>query len=142
MSIPKPLQMAIGLLVVVAAVWAFWYLPSQQQTDDLAAQAMVEVALPDRFSARERQGKTLYDEKCATCHGANAAGSAKGPPLVHRLYQSGHHSDASFILASERGVRAHHWQFGDMEALEGVSRGESGVIVSYVRALQQANGIR
>ena len=142
MIVSRSLQVAIGVLVAVAAVWAFWYLPSQRSTDDLATQATVEVALPDAFSARERQGKTLYDEKCSSCHGTNAAGADKGPPLVHRLYESGHHGEASFILAAERGVRAHHWKFGDMPPTEGVSRGEVAVIVSYVRALQQANGIR
>ena len=44
--------------------------------------------------------------------------------------------------AVARGVRAHHWRFGDMPRVEGLTRGDVAAIVAYVRELQRANGIR
>ncbi len=58
-------------------------------------------------------GKRLFEKFCAVCHG-DLKGSDKGPPLLHRIYEPSHHADASFQLAAKNGVRAHHWQFGDM----------------------------
>lgn len=82
-----------------------------------------------------------FDRRCASCHGAAAAGTTSGPPLVHPVYRPGHHGDVSFELAVRRGVRAHHWRFGDMPPLPDVSATELAEIVRYVRALQRARGI-
>ena len=86
-------------------------------------------------------GAALFDKNCARCHGRNAAGGPGGPPLVHEIYHPGHHADAAFHLAVRRGVRAHHWSFGDMPAIPGVTEAEVGQIIAYVRALQVAAGI-
>jgi mono/diheme cytochrome c family protein len=86
-------------------------------------------------------GKLSYDAKCAQCHGVNAAGTDKGPTFLHRVYHPGHHGDGAFFLAPKRGVRAHHWPFGDMPPVEGVSDAQLEKILLYVRALQRANGI-
>jgi mono/diheme cytochrome c family protein len=86
-------------------------------------------------------GKQAFDRHCAGCHGAHAAGSPTGPPLVHRIYGPGHHGDAAFLLAVRRGVRAHHWRFGDMPPQPQVGGEEVARIVCYVRELQRANGI-
>lgn len=86
-------------------------------------------------------GEALFHQKCAVCHGQRAAGSLQGPPLVHRYYEPGHHSDASFLLAVRRGVRAHHWRFGNMPPVPGLSDTDIKAITAYVRALQRANGI-
>ena len=103
---------------------------------------MVDVTLPN-LTALTRQGRSAFITYCAGCHGDNAGGrDGIGPPLVHVLYQSGHHGDAAFLLAARNGVRQHHWQFGDMPPVEGTSEAEMAGIVAYVRALQRANGIR
>ena len=47
----------------------------------------------------------------------------------------------AFLLAAKQGVRAHHWPFGDMPPVPGVSEQDVGRIVAYVRTLQKANGI-
>lgn len=86
-------------------------------------------------------GKKAFDAVCAACHGATGAGSEKGPPLVHNIYNPGHHADAAFYLAARRGVRQHHWQFGDMPPQPQVRDEELLSIVQYVRELQRANGI-
>lgn len=103
---------------------------------------MAQVVLPATFSANAEVGKLAYDAKCAVCHGANAAGQdGVAPPLVHKIYEPSHHGDAAFLLAAKKGVRAHHWRFGNMPPVEGMTDGDVKMIVAYVRELQRANGI-
>ncbi|APZ51311.1 c-type cytochrome [Salipiger abyssi] len=107
-----------------------------------AGAAMVEVSLPDSLSAQAELGKRGFEAVCAACHGQNAAGKlGLGPPLVHKIYEPSHHGDMAFFLAAERGVQAHHWRFGNMPPQQGLTRADVANIVSYVRALQRANGI-
>lgn len=86
-------------------------------------------------------GEALFNQKCAVCHGPRAAGSPQGPPLVHKYYEPGHHSDMAFLLAVRRGVRAHHWRFGNMPPVPGLSDADVRAVIDYLRALQRANGI-
>jgi mono/diheme cytochrome c family protein len=102
---------------------------------------VVAVSEPETYSALGRDGKTLFDQNCAACHGANASGTDTGPPLVHNIYNPGHHADDSFFLAARNGVRAHHWPYGDMPPVDGVSEAQVRAIATYVRELQAANGI-
>lgn len=94
-----------------------------------------------QLSAAAVAGRELFDRNCAQCHGENAGGSENGPPLVHRTYHPGHHADVAFELAVRRGVRAHHWRFGDMPAQPAVTPVEVSQITRYIRELQQANGV-
>ncbi|PRX35044.1 Cytochrome C oxidase, cbb3-type, subunit III [Meinhardsimonia xiamenensis] len=106
------------------------------------AAPLVEVALPERLSPEAQMGKRAFDAFCARCHGQNAAGQeGVAPPLVHRIYEPGHHGDMAFMLAARNGVRAHHWRFGDMPPVEGITDAEIRAIITYVRELQRANGI-
>ena len=103
---------------------------------------LVDVTLPAQLSANAEIGKRGFEEKCATCHGVNAAGKdGAGPPLVHKVYEPSHHADESFQLAVVRGVKSHHWGFGDMAPVDGLTRGDVKMIVAYIRELQGANGI-
>ena len=83
-------------------------------------------------------GAALFERNCARCHGRSAAGGPGGPPLVHRIYEPGHHADAAFHLAVRQGVRAHHWRFGNMPPIPGVTEAEVNQIIAYVRALQKS----
>ena len=94
-------------------------------------------SLPDSLAA----GRANFEAFCLECHGRAATGSEKGPPLVHRVYRPGHHSDPAFFLAPLQGVRAHHWRFGDMPPVEGITRDQVATIVAYVRWLQRQAGI-
>ncbi len=125
----------------------FWW-SGQGDEPDVAAgtertgPAMVDVAVPETLSANAEIGKMAFEAKCAECHGANAAGQdGVAPPLVHKIYEPSHHGDAAFLLAAKNGVRAHHWRFGNMPPVEGVTDGDVKMIVAYVRELQRANGI-
>ena len=86
-------------------------------------------------------GKTAFESRCSGCHGIYADGTTAGPPLVHKIYEVGHHPDWSFRNAVANGVRSHHWNFGDMAPIEGVPEDEVTAIICYVRDLQRQAGI-
>lgn len=132
----------LGALLV--AGWAvFIREPAQIATaPEESGEALVAVTLPAAFSETERMGAQAFEAKCAACHGVNAAGrDGMGPPLVHFIYEPNHHGDQAFHLAAMNGVRAHHWPFGNMPAVEGLTTNDVDAIVAYVRVLQRANGI-
>jgi mono/diheme cytochrome c family protein len=106
----------------------------------VGAGPLVDVKVPE-LSPLATRGETAFKANCAPCHGKNAAGSNKGPPLVHDIYNPGHHADGSFFIAAKRGVRSHHWRYGDMPPQPQVTDGEMAAIVRFVRELQAANGI-
>jgi len=87
-------------------------------------------------------GNALFDANCAQCHGADMRGTAKGPPLLHPYYRPAHHADLAFYWAVEKGVRQHHWHFGDMPPVPGLARADVADITAYVRQSQRAVGIR
>ena len=135
------------VLVIFAAGW--WVLARHNGGQGPAGAAavetgasMVEVQLPDTLSAQALIGQRGFEGLCAQCHGENAAGrQGFGPPLVHRIYEPSHHADAAFLLAAQNGVRAHHWNFGSMPPVDGVTPADVMAITAYVRELQRANGI-
>ena len=142
---------AIALAALAGAGYLF--LPSGQEPAPDAQTAstrpsaapegapMVEVRTVE-LTGNEPLGETAFNAKCAACHGENASGrNGMGPPLVHKIYEPGHHGDQSFLMAAQNGVRAHHWPFGDMPPVEGLTVSDVSNIVAYIRALQRANGI-
>lgn len=96
---------------------------------------------PYGFGGDPVQGRTLYENVCAACHGVGAMGTDRGPPLVHRVYAPSHHPDSAFHLAVKQGVRQHHWQFGDMPAIDGLAPKQAAHIAAYVRSRQRLAGI-
>ena len=92
-------------------------------------------------ASASQEGEELFNRTCSVCHGAGAAGTQAGPPLVHELYRPGHHPDISFRNAVKNGVISHHWEFGHMPAQPGVSDEDIEKIICYVRELQIAGGI-
>ena len=132
------------LLVLAAAVGIAGYFHFGEDDGTVGSgPPIATVSVPATLSARAQLGRKTYDANCASCHGPNAAGQdGVAPPLVHVIYEPGHHGDESFQRAVARGVRAHHWRFGDMPPVEGLTRRDVAGIVAYVRELQRANGIR
>ena len=133
-------KLYIGALAAAAIVgvigWTQWFGSEPSHSDGAA----VSITIP-ALSAEAQAGQVLFEENCMTCHGPHATGSDQGPPLVHMIYEPNHHADISFILAVRNGVRAHHWPFGNMAPVDGVSDEDTLKIIRYVRELQRANGI-
>ena len=105
--------------------------PSRQAAQPPASENMAQI----------NQGKSLFSRNCMRCHGPEAKGTRIGPPLVHKYYEPSHHGDGAFFLAVTRGVKSHHWKFGDMQPVPGVKPEEVALIVQYVRWLQRKAGI-
>jgi mono/diheme cytochrome c family protein len=139
-----------GAVAVIAVAAALTYSNSTQEPPappppaaaDAGDTTLADVTLPASLSETAQIGQHAFDAVCAACHGPNAAGrEGYGPPLVHRIYEPGHHADAAFFMAVQNGVQAHHWPFGNMPPQEGLTRADVAAIVTYVRELQHANGI-
>lgn len=116
------------LLVIIIAVFLFGCKPQASNTP--------------RAEGKESQrelvgGERLFDKNCAKCHGTEGVGTDQGPPLVHKIYEPNHHADISFQLAVKRGVRSHHWGFGNMPRIKGVDEDDVAEIITYVRRLQR-----
>ncbi len=128
---------AAAAVAVALAAWALW--PDHHGGHPPAGNP--PAAGVPLSSTAGMPGEAIFNQKCAVCHGVQAAGSPQGPPLVHRYYEPGHHSDMAFLLAVRRGVRAHHWRFGNMPPVPGLSDADVRAVIDYIRALQRANGI-
>ena len=151
----KGLLATIGLVVIGGAAVMFWQ--ASTPTDDLvtptvntmmhgagagAAVRPADQIIVPQLSSAAQMGQIAFDDNCAACHGDKAAGSENGPPLIHKIYEPSHHGDFSFQSAAKNGVQAHHWRFGDMQPVPGVSEKQVEWIVKYVREVQRANGIQ
>ena len=86
-------------------------------------------------------GEELFIASCAVCHGVELRGSPTGPPLLVPTYAPNHHGDEAFQRAVAFGTPAHHWGFGDMAPIPGLSRDDVSKIIEYVRSVQEAEGI-
>jgi mono/diheme cytochrome c family protein len=86
-------------------------------------------------------GQEAFETYCITCHGPEGQGTDQGPPLVHIVYEPNHHSDESFRSAVRDGVVAHHWEFGPMPPVPGISESEVEAVIAYVRQIQSEAGI-
>ncbi|MYB16910.1 MAG: c-type cytochrome [Chloroflexi bacterium] len=93
------------------------------------------------LSPGAKAGEAVFAGNCAACHGAGAAGTYAGPTLIHQLYHPNHHSDGSIRVAAAAGVRQHHWNFGDMPPVAGISPVQIEQVICYVREIQFANGV-
>ncbi len=85
-------------------------------------------------------GEALYRQACGSCHGANLEGTNLGPSHLSIVYERNHHPDEAFRRAIAQGVVAHHWNFGDMAAIPGLSDAEVEAIIEHVRARQAEEG--
>lgn len=116
-----------------AAVWAvsgaaMLMACSSPSESEPATPAMVE------------QGSGLYEASCASCHGSDLLGTDQGPPHLSSVYEPGHHSDDSFRAAIAVGVGQHHWGFGPMPPVEGLTEEEVDAIIAFVRSEQETRG--
>ena len=95
----------------------------------------------DVASADLALGRAVYAAKCASCHGADLRGTPQGPSHLSRVYERSHHGDFAFRSAVLNGARAHHWRFGDMPPVEGLSVADVDAVIAYIRSEQAARGL-
>lgn len=85
-------------------------------------------------------GQALYEATCAVCHGEDLRGTSLGPSFLSRVYEPDHHGDGAFVVAVTRGAPQHHWEFGPMPPVEGLSLDDIAAITGYVRSIQETEG--
>lgn len=115
------------LIYTICLALVFAWLPAGPAT------AAETIEVPFKLA----RGQMLYEKYCASCHGLQLDGSDKGPPLVHDFYKPSHHGDKSFYRAVLQGTRQHHWNFGDMKPVEGMTPKKMDSLLPYVRYYQQ-----
>ena len=125
-----------GILLLVGGIaalsWQYSSKPNQTGASDLV--------IP-KLSPLAAQGQMVFNANCARCHGVNAMGTNAGPPLIHDIYNPGHHGDAAFYRAVKQGSPQHHWSFGSMPPQPQVNDDEIAAIIRFIRETQEANGI-
>ena len=94
------------------------------------------------FSTTAYEGREHFAAHCGKCHGAYGEGTDLGPMLVHSLYAPKSFPDDRIVAAATEGATARHWPFGDMPAIETVSELQLAQITSFLREVQEANGIK
>ena len=99
-----------------------------------------DVVIEPQDSDLVARGAQLYAASCAECHGEDLGGTDKGPSHLSIVYEPNHHSDGAFGLAVLRGSSAHHWDFGPMPPVVGLSDEEVDAIVAFVRERQRVEG--
>jgi mono/diheme cytochrome c family protein len=139
-------HMLIGTCAIAAVAAYFLLRPGAPvetaQSTPGEGTALVAVQMPP-ISGNAAIGQRVYDTSCSVCHGFNGAGNeGAGPPLIHVIYEPSHHADESFQRAVANGVKSHHWRFGDMPPVEGLTRGDVAMVIAYIREIQRANGIQ
>ena len=129
------------LLAALAIVGCSSEEPATGGYQSVASDTPLPAVVVPSLSDNARAGERVFNANCALCHGPNASGTGLGPPLVHQIYEPGHHQDFTIESAVRNGVPAHHWQFGNMPAVPAVSDEDIPNIICYIRELQRANGI-
>lgn len=97
-------------------------------------------ATPAATAAASGRGADVYASSCASCHGDDLGGTDKGPSHLSIVYEPNHHGDDAFRSAIANGAAQHHWGFGDMAPIEGLSDDDVDAVIAYVRSEQQRLG--
>ncbi|MDH4152802.1 MAG: cytochrome c [Nitrospira sp.] len=125
------------ILLLSSAVLILGVAPACSQSGVEPKTAGGASAAPVEF----REGEQKFTAHCSRCHGVGGVGTNQGPTFLHKVYEPNHHGDVAFQRAAANGVKAHHWQFGDMPKIEAVKPEDVDDIVKYIRWLQKQAGI-
>lgn len=121
---------AVGALVAMALLVNACSGGSTGSGADIAAQDPELVTL----------GGGLYEANCAQCHGSDLRGTDQGPSHLSEVYEPGHHTDQAFLMAVKFGSQAHHWPYGAMAPVPGLSDDDIAAITAFVREQQRLKG--
>ncbi len=86
------------------------------------------------------EGAVVYAAQCASCHGADLRGTDKGPSQLSIVYEPNHHGDDAYRSAIANGAPQHHWGFGNMPAIQGLTAEQVDDVIAYIRSEQERNG--
>ena len=123
-------------VTVAGAVLALTFVLSACGGDDPVA-APPESVVP---LAADADGASVYQARCASCHGEDLRGTDKGPSQLSIVYEPNHHGDESYRSAIRNGVAQHHWGFGNMPAVEDITDDQIERVITYIRTQQQELG--
>ena len=126
---------AVTLLLIIATFVSACDPEEEPKDKTSGGIILLDVRVPRHLTSEARVGQRLYLQHCAGCHGKTIGGSINGPPLIE--YGSAHHSDETFYRAVSNGVKQHHWKYGDMPPVKGISSNEVGSIITFVREVQR-----
>lgn len=107
----------------------------------MIASSVVRAAEDVQVPFELARGQILFEKYCSSCHGVKLDGTEKGPPLIHPFYKPSHHGDKSFYVAALKGSKQHHWEFGDMLPVAGITPKKMDAIVPYVRYYQKQKNL-
>lgn len=127
----------VGVLVVVMVVAVVAFGGGDSPGD---APAGGDTGIPPQDPDLVAAGEPVYQAYCAVCHGIDLRGTPVGPSHLSIVYEPNHHSDAAFALAIVDGSPQHHWPFGDMQPVPGLTDGEIEAVIAYIREQQRING--
>ena len=99
-----------------------------------------EFDIPVQNPALVAEGETMYQASCAACHGSDLRGTAVGPSHLSVIYNPDHHGEGAFAVAAITGVKAHHWRFGDMPPVAGITQEDMVRIIAFIREAQRTEG--
>ncbi len=138
-------RFVVALIVVGAAIAIVLVVFQGDESSSSAAPVdpmtgRSEFDIPVQDPALVAEGAVLYASSCAACHGSDLRGTAVGPSHLSVIYNPYHHGDGAFAVAALSGVQAHHWNFGDMPPIPGLSQGDLERIVAFVRESQRIEG--
>jgi mono/diheme cytochrome c family protein len=128
--------LGIGAVVVIVLVVVLGGGSAPQ--DPMTGTSEFDIPVQDPLLVAE--GDVLYQANCAACHGSDLRGTDIGPSHLSVVYNPNHHGDGAFVLSALKGVRSHHWNFGDMAPVPGLSQENLDRIVAFVRETQRIEG--
>ncbi len=120
---------AVGLVVLIGISMALALLGDSTPLD------------LDAIDTTGVDGALVFANSCAVCHGRGLRGTSSGPPLLDARYRPGLHADEGFVTTIRLGVRQHHWQFGNMRPVEGLTDAQIAAVIQFIREEQRAVGI-
>lgn len=127
----------VGVVAAVIAIVVFGG-NAPPPIDPMTGQS--DFNIPPQDSELVAEGEVLYQVSCAACHGSDLRGTDLGPSQLSVVYQPGHHSDLNYLSAVFNGVQAHHWNFGDMAPISGLTEDDVVRIIAYIREAQRTEG--
>jgi mono/diheme cytochrome c family protein len=99
-----------------------------------------DFAVPAQDAELVAAGEAIYQATCSSCHGSDLRGTGQGPSHLSAVYRPSHHSDAAFLLAVKVGAAEHHWRFGAMDPIPGLTDEDIAAVTAFVRDRQRNEG--